>query len=1166
MPGSMVARTIDPAFVRYHADVWVRAVPRADGSGRITDLYFRRFDDRGARLHFEDSNNTGQLERGKRASEFHSKLAVGRYLRRHGSKDAELAEAESAALRTSSSAAAEVFKKANLGKASKAKARSPRAREDARGAGRGEKSTNRTKQEPNSARVRTPSVTVNEAKRTAKRTAKDDEAKSKKRRKLETAAETKKKKTTRAAVPPFAEPLINTVTRLRPKTAWTTGRVPRVVVVGAGPAGLSAARVLLNAGVDVIVLEARDRVGGRVFTETLPERVVAVDDPIDPIDSSSGFSERTGKKTTTPTKTITLPATKVDLGASFVHGCHEYNPLFLMARESGVRLDNAEGGYSAGWLTGAAWYDVKGPGTVPAKHVRKAVEVAQFVGNALASASDEKRGERVGVSECDETRIIASDDLLDDEKNANGVLRVDSDEAYASSLAKRFATRFPALDLSSRGAVKWGDARIERERLAHLRLSEKANDPRSRDVPMRRAFAAELERLRARCKKSKKSRGWASLNDVERTVLESAQVMWGFNAQMDQLSTNALREHAREMEQHQAEIDAEEARAAEAETDARAEETNGKGRNGDDYAKNGSRSLVTKGPNACTKRGSSSSSSGEKREAAKKTRTKTKTKTKSQTSVKEAPSDADGLVVDGYHDLAVARPAAELGNRVWLRCVATRVETNEGFFANEKDGVPSASSSFPCAVTFRTYSETDDETRSEEDSSVRASSANVVECDYAIVTVPLGVLQGRAAASTIEFAPALSDAKRRAIATLGAGTENKVVMRFEKPFWPIDKRFVQCTDQRFRFLNCAPYGKPNVLVAHVAPPYGEGFLNRTTNACDAGEDVLRETLTVVRKMFDIDEKDMPKLLDHVVTDWGADPFSCGAYSYARVGSDSSDIRNLAAPEHRGRVRFAGEACSVEGAQCVHGAVSTGQEAAAATLLEVCAEVRPESDFLGGVMGTHVELPPDVFARCAEEKCRKWRRVPFLSKRKKAIQLDSSTNDKEAHRDHVFGVPLVTPKTWRCGDAHWHAGLARDGCAAPQEPHEDLPRARDPNEWNALVETWDKWARGVAAATEPTEPTTRPSGLLATMPTGSPAFLSQAKTKTKTPVSPARETARAPNGGSNASAPPASLKKIGGAAAGNRTPEAAVPAPASALPVATWWLPDTATPPKTCFSG
>ena len=38
-------------------------------------------------------------------------------------------------------------------------------------------------------------------------------------------------------------------------------------------------------------------------------------------------------------------------------------------------------------------------------------------------------------------------------------------------------------------------------------------------------------------------------------------------------------------------------------------------------------------------------------------------------------SDADGLVVDGYHALAVARQAADLGDRVRLRCVVTRVET-----------------------------------------------------------------------------------------------------------------------------------------------------------------------------------------------------------------------------------------------------------------------------------------------------------------------------------------------------------------------------------------------------------------------------------------------------------------------------------------------------------
>ena len=47
------------------------------------------------------------------------------------------------------------------------------------------------------------------------------------------------------------------------------GDRPRVAVVGAGLAGLAAATTLDERGVDVVVLEARDRVGGRVWSDDL---------------------------------------------------------------------------------------------------------------------------------------------------------------------------------------------------------------------------------------------------------------------------------------------------------------------------------------------------------------------------------------------------------------------------------------------------------------------------------------------------------------------------------------------------------------------------------------------------------------------------------------------------------------------------------------------------------------------------------------------------------------------------------------------------------------------------------------------------------------------------------------------------------------------------------
>jgi monoamine oxidase len=53
------------------------------------------------------------------------------------------------------------------------------------------------------------------------------------------------------------------------RMAWgATTATPDVLVIGAGGAGLTAAKELMKSGISVLVLEARDRIGGRAFTDT----------------------------------------------------------------------------------------------------------------------------------------------------------------------------------------------------------------------------------------------------------------------------------------------------------------------------------------------------------------------------------------------------------------------------------------------------------------------------------------------------------------------------------------------------------------------------------------------------------------------------------------------------------------------------------------------------------------------------------------------------------------------------------------------------------------------------------------------------------------------------------------------------------------------------------
>ena len=63
---------------------------------------------------------------------------------------------------------------------------------------------------------------------------------------------------------------------------------------------------------------------------------------------------------------------------------------------------------------------------------------------------------------------------------------------------------------------------------------------------------------------------------------------------------------------------------------------------------------------------------------------------------------------------------------------------------------------------------------------VTVENGRTFVADAAVVAVPLGVLK----AKTIKFEPKLPDWKEAAIAELGVGLENKIILHFEKVFWP----------------------------------------------------------------------------------------------------------------------------------------------------------------------------------------------------------------------------------------------------------------------------------------------------------------------------------------------------------------------------------------------
>ncbi|CAN1229384.1 Polyamine oxidase 2 [Linum perenne] len=115
---------------------------------------------------------------------------------------------------------------------------------------------------------------------------------------------------------------------------------PSAIVIGGGVAGLAAGRALRDAGFQVVLLESRDRIGGRVHT-----------------DFTFGFP--------------------IDLGASWLHGVCDQNPLAPLIGRLGLPLYRTSGENSVLYdhdLESYALFDMEG-NQVPQELVTKVGEI-----------------------------------------------------------------------------------------------------------------------------------------------------------------------------------------------------------------------------------------------------------------------------------------------------------------------------------------------------------------------------------------------------------------------------------------------------------------------------------------------------------------------------------------------------------------------------------------------------------------------------------------------------------------------------------------------------------------------------------------------------------------------------------------------------------------------
>jgi len=202
------------------------------------------------------------------------------------------------------------------------------------------------------------------------------------------------------------------------------------------------------------------------------------------------------------------------------------------------------------------------------------------------------------------------------------------------------------------------------------------------------------------------------------------------------------------------------------------------------------------------------------------------------------------------------------------------------------------------------------------DSGVRIATADggTETASHVVVTVPLGVLQ----AGAVTFTPQLPPERSAAVARLGFGRLEKVVLRFDQPFWRaagLSHLMVFPPDANRTtawILDLEAFGGEPVLSSFVFHSDAVRLEGDPQQSLDWVLDMLSAATGVA----------VPAPTAVEVTAWAADPYSRGAYTHIPPGADPEDIDLLGRPIG-GRVLFAGEHTQSARVAYADGAMSSG---------------------------------------------------------------------------------------------------------------------------------------------------------------------------------------------------------------------------------------------------